>query len=177
MSLLPSINQAAPGEDYYLNGGSVGLGGNLGATYPVTYYSNLNAIFISNALTTGNPSIKCDIALTNNDRGVYRFAASINVNVSTGTTPPDNSALIWVQQSNSPGVVASSVNTLIYPGTTFAPSPAYPYLQGIAGYFTISSSIPGEPSAIHLQFSLDTSGANTCRFPIQVSNVYIQQVA
>jgi hypothetical protein len=70
---------------------------------------------------------------------------------------------------------SSSINTVI-PSHLFTTSPTFPYSQGVAGYFTISSATV--PTGMSLGIVLEgATGGNACVYRMQVSNIYIQQVA
>jgi hypothetical protein len=70
---------------------------------------------------------------------------------------------------------SSSINTVI-PSFQFSPSPAFPYSQGVTGYFTISST--SVPTTMQLGINLVNAGpSNTLNYSMAVSNIYIQRVA
>jgi hypothetical protein len=78
--------------------------------------------------------------------------------------------------SSSPTIVPyASINTVI-PSGIFLTAPAFPYNQGVTGYFTISSA--SVPTTMQLGINLVNAGiSNACSYVMGVSNIYIQRVA
>jgi membrane protein CcdC involved in cytochrome C biogenesis len=84
--------------------------------------------------------------------------------------------LIFVRMSSSPAVIPYASLNAIIPSFQFVTSPTFPYSQGVTGYFTISSA--SVLTAMQLGIVLEGAGpSNTCDYRMQVSNIYIQQVA
>ena len=171
MSLLASCVEAAPTEFYYSN---VSGGGGGGTTYPITYVSNINATYTANNLTAGNASTTAAIPLASGSNGTYAFSASIVTTVSEASSSQrDTIVAAW---TSSPSIIPyTSINTII-PSGIFLTAPAFPYTQGVTGYFTISSASP--PTTMQLGINLvNAGGSNACSYVMAVSNIYIQRVA
>jgi len=171
MSLLASCVEAAPTEFYYSNLSGGGGGG--GTTYPITYVSNINSTYTANNLTSGNSSTTAPIPLASGSNGTYSFSATIRTTVSAeSSTQRDTIVATW---TSSPSIIPyTSINTII-PSGMFYTAPAFPYDQGVTGYFTISSASP--PTTMQLGINLVNSGSNNCSYVMAVSNIYIQRVA
>jgi hypothetical protein len=171
MSLLASCVEAAPTEFYYSN---VSGGGGGGTTYPITYVSNINATYTANNLTVGNASTSAPIPLASGSNGTYVFSASIVTTVSEASSSQRDTIVAYV--SSSPTIIPyASINTVI-PSGIFLTAPAFPYTQGVTGYFTISSA--SVPTTMQLGINLVNAGvSNACSYVMAVSNIYIQRVA
>jgi len=145
-----------------------------GTSYPISYVSNINATYISNALNVGNTTTNAPIPLATGSNGTYAFSASIVTNVSHVATGGSQDVIMAYVAPNST-FSHSSINTII-PSHLFATSPTFPYSQGVAGYFTISAAVA--PITMLLGIVLEgATGGNACSYRMQVSNIYIQQVA
>jgi hypothetical protein len=145
-----------------------------GTSYPISYVSNINATYISNALNTGNTTTNAPIPLATGSNGTYAFSASIVTNVTTAASGGSKDLIMAYVAPNST-FSSSSINTII-PSFQFVTSNTFPYSQGVAGYFTISSA--AVPTGMSLGIVLEGAGpSNSCAYTMQVSNIYIQQVA
>ena len=172
MSLLASCVEAAPTKFYYSNVSGGGGGG--GTTYPITYVSNINATYTSNTLTAGNTSTTAPIPLASGSNGTYAFSASIVTTVLAQATTGSRDVIVASVPTNA-NFSSSSINTII-PSFQFSPSPAFPYSQGVTGYFTISST--SVPTTMQLAINLVAAGgSNALNYSMAVSNIYIQRVA
>jgi hypothetical protein len=145
-----------------------------GTSYPISYVSNINATYISNALNVGNTTTNAPIPLATGSNGTYAFSASIVTNVSAAASGGSQDVIMAYVAPNST-FSSSSINTII-PSHLFTTSPTFPYSQGVAGYFTISAA--AAPITMLLGIVLEgATGGNACSYRMQVSNIYIQQVA
>ena len=172
MSLLASCVEAAPTEFYYSN---VSGGGGGGTTYPITYVSNINATYTSNTLTAGNTSTNASIPLTSGSNGTYAFSASIVTTVTSQATTGSRDVIVAYVSPNA-NFGSSSINTII-PSFQFSSSPAFPYSQGVTGYFTIGPGVVTPPTTMQLAINLvNAGGSNSLNYSMAVSNIYIQRI-